>query len=253
VRQRYYGRFAQWLAERGFTVLTYDYRGIGESRPDRLRGFPGRLRDWGLEDFEGVLRFVAREHPGRPVTLVGHSVGGQLTGFPRSNELIKAAVTVGSQFGYWGHWPMPHKLAMRALWYVMPAIARTVGFLPGQLGVGEHVPAGVAIEWARWGRQRGSFTDDGVTTEGFERLRVPVLSFSFADDLYAPKLAVDRLHELLRAARVERRHIDPRASGAPPIRHFGFFRPEYRDSLWAEVAGFLERSIASLGAAQEWC
>ena len=29
----FYGRFARWMAERGAVVLTYDYRGIGGSRP----------------------------------------------------------------------------------------------------------------------------------------------------------------------------------------------------------------------------
>jgi predicted alpha/beta hydrolase len=240
VLQRYYGRFARWLSERGFTVVTYDYRGIGDSRPPRLRDFKGRMRDWGLEDFEGVLKFASREHRGRWVALVGHSVGGQLIGFPRSNGLIRAAVTVGSQLGYWRNWPMPYRLAMGATWLVVPAITRAVGYLPGQLGIGEHVPRGVALEWARWGRRPGYFLDDGVSARDFERVRAPVLSFSFADDLYAPERAVNRLHELLREAQVRRRHIDPRASGTRPIRHFGFFRPEHRDSLWTEVARFLE-------------
>ena len=33
VKQEYYARFAQWLCEQGATVITYDYLGIGESRP----------------------------------------------------------------------------------------------------------------------------------------------------------------------------------------------------------------------------
>ena len=32
---RYYDRFAAWLADRGLPTLTYDYRGIGRSRPAR--------------------------------------------------------------------------------------------------------------------------------------------------------------------------------------------------------------------------
>src|SRR4051812_16768139 len=33
VRRPFYDRFARFLADDGFTVLTYDYRGIGDSRP----------------------------------------------------------------------------------------------------------------------------------------------------------------------------------------------------------------------------
>ena len=32
VQARYYARFASWLSGQGATVLTFDYRGIGESR-----------------------------------------------------------------------------------------------------------------------------------------------------------------------------------------------------------------------------
>ncbi len=37
VAARYYHYYARFLAEHGFDVLTYDYRGIGLSRPERLR------------------------------------------------------------------------------------------------------------------------------------------------------------------------------------------------------------------------
>ncbi|HSK39431.1 MAG TPA: alpha/beta hydrolase, partial [Arenibaculum sp.] len=54
VRCRYYSRFAVYLFENGFDVVTYDYRGIGESRPVSLRGFQGSWLDWGHLDFDAV-------------------------------------------------------------------------------------------------------------------------------------------------------------------------------------------------------
>src|SRR2546421_3033841 len=39
VRCRYYSRFASFLFANGMDVITFDYRGIGESRPSTLRGF----------------------------------------------------------------------------------------------------------------------------------------------------------------------------------------------------------------------
>ena len=46
VRQQYYAAFAAFLEERGFTVLTYDYRGIAASRHGPLRALHARIRDW---------------------------------------------------------------------------------------------------------------------------------------------------------------------------------------------------------------
>jgi len=47
VRCRYYFRFAAFLFGEGMDLITYDYRGIGESRPATLRGFDAGWIDWG--------------------------------------------------------------------------------------------------------------------------------------------------------------------------------------------------------------
>ena len=46
VLARYYHRYARWLADEGFAVLTYDYRGIGASRPSDIRNCGYRWQDW---------------------------------------------------------------------------------------------------------------------------------------------------------------------------------------------------------------
>lgn len=39
MRRSYYHKFASFLAESGFAALTFDYRGIGNSRSQSLHGF----------------------------------------------------------------------------------------------------------------------------------------------------------------------------------------------------------------------
>jgi predicted alpha/beta hydrolase len=241
VRQRYYAKFAQFLAERGFTAVTWDYRGIGESRPHRLRGFPARMRDWGEQDLEGVLRHVDRHFPGRAVYAVGHSVGGQLLGMPASNALLCGAITVGSQSGWWGHWPGASKAKMAGLWFgLMPVATTVMGYLPGSLGVGADLPRDVALEWARWGRSRDFFLDHGVSRAGFERVTGPLQAWSFTDDPFAPKAAVDWLHALYSNAQVLRRHVAPAELGVKRVGHFGAFLDRFKPSLWEVWARTLE-------------
>ena len=67
VLARYYHYYARFLAAHGFDVLTYDYRGIGLSRPARLRGCGYRWREWGEQDFDAALRFMRQT--GRPAAL----------------------------------------------------------------------------------------------------------------------------------------------------------------------------------------
>lgn len=237
VRQHYYARFASWAAGEGATVLTWDYRGIGESRPHRLRGFTGTMRDWGKNDLEGVIQFAAHEWRGRPLVALGHSVGGQLLGQPASNTLFTRAVTVGSQFGSWQLWPNPRKWAMAGLWFgLMPTVTHALGYFPGSLGIGADLPKEVALEWARWCRSRDFFLAHGVAREGYARLKIPILAYSFSDDTYAPKAAVDALHSLYVNALIDRRHVAPLDLGAKEVGHFGFFKTP---SLWGHLGEFV--------------
>lgn len=64
--------------------MTYDYRGIGDSRHHSLRKLKADWIDWGQHDFEGVLRYVARRFPGQPIDVVGHSASGFVIGLAQS-------------------------------------------------------------------------------------------------------------------------------------------------------------------------
>jgi predicted alpha/beta hydrolase len=240
VKQAYYARFAAWLSLRGFTVLTFDYRGVGESRPAKLRGFDARMRDWGQRDLEGVLHFAQEDAGARPLHYVGHSVGGQLLGLAESAGHVQKAVTVASQSGYWGHWRGASALHKAAVWYgLLPVVGTALGYVPGQLGLGEDLPKGVALEWARWCRRPDYLFGDGLPATGFERVGAELLAFSIEDDDYAPQQAVDWLHGRYVNARVERVHLTPRQRGVKAIGHFGFFRSALQDAVWPEVASFL--------------
>jgi predicted alpha/beta hydrolase len=240
VKQAFYARFSAWLSLRGFTVLSFDYRGVGESRPERLRGFDARLRDWGQRDLEGVLRFALDDRGDRPLHLIGHSVGGQLLGLAESSRHLQRVVTVASQSGYWGHWRGVSALHKAAVWYgLLPVLGTALGYVPGRFGLGEDLPRGVALEWARWCRHPDYLFGDGLSAEGFERLHAEVLAFSVADDDYAPHQAVDWLHARYVNADVERVHLSAKALGVRSIGHFGVFRSALQDSVWPELASFL--------------
>ena len=70
-----YDGFARGLAGRGFAVHALDHRGHGRS--------PGRRAnierfDTVVEDLAALVADAARQHPGVPLTLLGHSMGGAI-------------------------------------------------------------------------------------------------------------------------------------------------------------------------------
>lgn len=238
VPQSYYAKFAAYLAGRGFSVLTFDYRGIGRSLHGDIRKLRARMRDWAL--FDATVAFEALRQP--RVFVIGHSFGGQALGLLPRPERIARALVVGSQSGYWRHWPVRGRAWMWPVThFALPAFSRLHGYFPGsRLGFGEDLPAGVAIEWASWCRHPRYLVGALGVDERYRRVRAPLRAYAISDDPFAPRTAVAALLELYPNARGEVRELHPREVGAKRLGHFGFFREAFRDSLWREAADWLE-------------
>jgi predicted alpha/beta hydrolase len=239
VRRGLYDGFAGYLAAAGFGVLTWDWRGTGGSRPQGrrgLRGFRATMRNWAARDLGGAIAWASGRFPGARLLGVGHSFGGQAFGIADNADRVSALMTVAAQSGWWGHWPRPARYELAALWHVVvPALSNALGYFPGRaLGLGEDLPQGVALEWARWCRNPEYFGD----WRGHERFTAPLLSFAIADDPYAPAAAVAALHAHYGSPVRAFRSVRPEDLGLARIGHFGFFRPTAR-ALWDESVTWL--------------
>lgn len=238
-RQRYYSRFAAFLAGRGLPTVTYDYRGIGGSRPASLVGFEARMEDWGARDLAGAIAAVRERFPGRRVLLVGHSVGGQLLGLADNAGDVTALLTVAAGSGYYRLFPQRLRMALN--WRVLaPLLVRTFGMLPGWAGTAEDLPAGVATQWARWCLSPDYLLSEGgeARRDAYASLYLPLRAYSFTDDPIASPEAVRHLLSIYADAEVEHRLLSPKGVGGA-IGHFGFFRESFRNTLWKEAADWL--------------
>ena len=248
VKRRYYERFATYLATRGFAVVTYDYRGIGDSAPRDLRGFSALMREWGMLDQPAVIRHATAWQPDVPLMLVGHSVGGQIFGLLDEAPRVRRVLMVAAQHNYWGLWRPQERYVLWALWtLIMPASAHALGYFPGGwFGLGEDLPKGVALEWAKWCRSPGALVQaiGGDTLVRFARYRGDILSLSFSDDhAFAPRRAVDGLLGFYASARAEHRHLTPASLGVSRVGHFGFFRASVAEKGWPIAADWLASGL----------
>ncbi|ANM29721.1 hypothetical protein ABI59_09235 [Acidobacteria bacterium Mor1] len=237
VPRRFYRHCAAWFAERGYQVVTYDYRGIGDSGPGRLRGFKARARDWGLQDMRGALEWVQATYAPRKTFVLGHSIGGQLPGLIENTSAIAGMVGVSAQSGYWGVQGGSEKQKVWFYMYVLfPLLTTIYGYLPWRMfGSGEDLPLGVAREWSSWCRSRRYLFDDAtLPLHNYQRFTSPILAYSFVDDAWGTRRAVDEMMSGYSASDVERRHVGPDDVGMKRIGHVGFFRPE-GERLWEQA------------------
>ncbi len=245
VAQRYYRRFAQALTEQGLEVVTLDFRGIGASKPASLAGFDCRYRHWATLDVAAAVEFALARGP---TVVVGHSFGGHAFGqLPDPNRTL-GLVTVATGAAWSGYMPLSERLKVELLWKVVgPAATRTKGYLPGTLWGGEDLPLGVYRDWDNWAHRPNYFFDDrSIDMQPlFDRVTVPVLGLTAADDLWAPPKSMTVFLSHYRNAPLTLKTHRPRELGVPSLGHMGHFKAAALPGFVPEVMGFVNERLAA--------
>ncbi len=231
--QKFYFAFSRHFASLGYTVLTFDYFGIGGSggSPEELRENATNLIEWGSNDQAGALRYLKDVAPESQITVVTHSIGGQICGFNPEHPSIDRIIMVACQNSYWKNFEGGHRFKMWAFWNLMiPWGTSLFGYFPAKpLGLFENLPKQMALQWRRWGTHPNYLMGFRDASYLFDDLKMPILSLSFPADPLAPPLTVDWLARQYRSAPVRRIHYTD--EGDKPG-HFGYFRPPFKDTLW---------------------
>lgn len=236
VLQKYYSRFANFYATKGITVYTFDYGGMGKSisSTTELKKHAVSLKDWGQQDQATVIVLAKEENPNSVLTLLTHSIGGQLLGFNAKHILIDQVIMVASQSGYWRHFKGLHRIKMGLFWYfLIPVFTPMFGYFPAKkLGLFENLPKKMVYEWASWGRKKEYMMHFKNEDYLFDSIKLPILSWSFPEDPFAPKEAVDWLANQYEKAQITRVHYPSKNEKQP--RHFGFFKSDFKELLWEQ-------------------
>jgi predicted alpha/beta hydrolase len=252
VPRKIYRGFAGYLARRGCAVLTYDYRGIGDSRqkavegynqPRSLVGFKATMSDWAALDVTSAVDWMRERYHQLPLGYVGHSFGGQALGLLANNKEVSRALLVAAQAGYWKLMASPERYRVYAMLnFVGLPLARLFGYMPGWTGLGEDLPKGVFEQWVHWVMsERYLFTDPKLPgLSNFAKYRGALRSLCISDDPWATRPAVEMLCSGFSSITPDILTVTPADVGAAKIGHFGFFRPEHRDTLWRGAAEWLQ-------------
>ena len=245
-----YARFARFLASEGISTLTYDYRGIGASRPQNLRGFGAVAEDWSELDCGGAITYLRTHYPRAEIVGIAHSIGALLIGGAPNIAEVTRFVFICAHTGYFGDYMARYRLPMALLWHlIMPLVTRVVGYFPAKiLRLGEDLPAGIAMQWGA--RRRADLQPEATATDvtrarsmiaRYKNVTGSVLVVGFSDDAFATESGTRRLLAQFPRLRPEVHRIAPSEMGMDTIGHFGFFRRDAETKLWPIVVRFLRR------------
>lgn len=250
-----YARFARYLAANGIPILTYDYRGIGASRPARLRGFHASAEDWSESDCGGAIAHMRLTYPRAELVGMAHSIGALLMGGAPNVAEISRFVFISAHTGYSGDYLRKYRLPMALLWHVfMPAVTQVIGFFPARaLRIGEDIPRRVAMQWAarRSPDLRAQPTGANAARarsmiDRYRALKGTALLIGFTDDAFATEAGARRVLALFPGLRAELVFRAPGSAGMAAIGHFGFFRREAEAGLWPMVTAHLRTAAKSI-------
>jgi predicted alpha/beta hydrolase len=243
-----YARFASFLAEAGIATLTYDYRGIGLSRPGKLAGFNATLEDWSEYDCAAAISWLRGRFPDAEVIGIAHSVGALLVGGAANAAEQARLVLIGAHTGYYGDYAARYRLPMTLIWHaLMPALTRLFGYFPARrLGLGEDIPGQIALQWARRRspQLRPAGTDPAalrtrMLLDRCARLERPALIVSISDDAFATAAGTARLLSCYPKLLASHLRFTPADARAARIGHFGIFGRKAGPALWPRLAAAL--------------
>ncbi len=222
VPARYYRHFAAELHAAGFAVLALDLRGNGASTPR-----PSRRTRYGytelVDDVAAVCAAITERRAGRPLLLVGHSLGGQIGLLHAANDPagVTGVVLVAAAIPYWRAYPGRRRYGLLAMTGSIGAASTVLGVWPGW-GFGGRQAGRVMTDWARSART-GAYGNLPGADEALAKLSVPVLAISIEGDHLVPAPVVDNYTTLFSAAPVERAHFGAAELGIP-TNHFTWTR-----------------------------
>jgi predicted alpha/beta hydrolase len=250
--RKIYKGFASYLASRGCVVLTYDYRGIGGSRqqaaaghhrPRSLAGFNASMSEWAARDVTAAVAWMRQRYNDFPLNYVGHSFGGHALGLLENNTEVSRALLIAAQAGTWKLMTSPERYRVYvAMNFIGTPLARMIGYVPGWIGIGEDLPKGVFLQWVRWVMSERYLFDDPdlPALANFRNYRGALRALCLSDDPWSTPPAVELLCSGFTAVTPDIATISPADAGVAKIGHFGFFRPQHRDTLWRGAAEWLQ-------------
>lgn len=227
VNAQKYDRFAEQLANEGVTTLVAEHRG-GDTSSIR----PKRGVDFGYAELidDAVLHVRELEkHSKGPVSILGHSLGGQLATVAVSRWHQpggKLIVIAGGTVHYTAYRSKLSSLGVLAGTQLAGTVARTLGYFPGhRLGFGGLQSKALIVDWAHAART-GEFKSStrGPLELELDRHDPEVLAIHVKGDTLAPRSTTEGLINKLPRARTQWLELDPPAQPRKMNPHFRWLK-----------------------------
>jgi predicted alpha/beta hydrolase len=240
---------APTLVARGWRVVSFDFRGHGDSGPTAGDGATYGYDDFVTRDLPAVHEFArSRTRRKTPVVLVGHSLGGHVGLAAQGAGLVSfdGVVCVGANVWLRALEPLSARwLAKRATLAGIAAVCRRVGRFPARmLRLGSDDESRAYFEdFERFARTGAWTSADGAVDylAALGAVRVPVLQLLSDGDRLACVPECGVRFTALCAGGHEVVRVTAGDDGGPPPGHMGLVTSGRIASVWDRVEAWMRR------------
>lgn len=228
IKRQFYQPFAQFLAQQGFGVITFDNEGIGGSLTGNIKNCDASLITWGRSDMPAIFEELQNKFSNANYHLVGHSAGGQLFGLMDNHAELKSVFNVACSSGQISNMTLSNKV--KARWFMeffIPTSNLLFGYTQtDKVGMGEPLPKLVAKQWREWCNGAGYIkTAFGktVTNHHYDAVTLPAIWINAPDDHIANDANVADMIRVFPNMQVTTKTLVPSDYGLKEIGHMKFF------------------------------
>ena len=249
IPKHFYRHIAQFAANRGYLVTTFDYRGINESQDSNFKGREHKFSYWGQRDLHAVFEYL-KSSSTLPLSYLAHSAGGQILGMtPHCKDVVAASFIASVIPDPKNYSKLIDRVGMKFLWWVLLPVLSLLGDEVPASKVGLStidVPTGVVREWSAWGRSKRYLFEPKFKYDlsKYSTFTSPLRVIAIADDkLATPASCFDLASEYINA-QTEEVVLDPVEKNLR-LGHFGFFR-EKAMVYWGDLFDWYDEQLTCL-------
>ena len=233
IKQTFYNEFLEFIAIAGYTVISFDYYSIGQSKALHISDYTVNLYDWKY-DIEAVYRYINLKYMDIRKIYLTHSFGGQIFGL--LNISADKLLFIAPQNGYF--WFYKNKLYGLFWKLIVPIVILFKSYFPSKaFGMGEDMTINSIRQWRKWCLSKNYLMDDKTIPKNYDKVRKKITALAIEDDEWGGPKAVSSMMGYYTNATVEQVNISPKDYGLKNIGHNGFFK---KKKLWKIITTLLK-------------
>jgi predicted alpha/beta hydrolase len=217
IQAKLYRKLGEQLAAAGYTAVLMEQRGHGRSalRPSRHCDYG--FKAWLQSDIPAALGWMQQQHPGVPLYLAGHSLGGHISLMARTlHPEVVGIILFATATPWYQCYQGASRLQVRFLTVIIPPLCALLGYYPGErVGFGGREARGVMADWLQMARHNrySAAGIDGDIEAMVQADDCPVLAIYCDDDAFGPLAAIQGVTNRLGNRDIQWQEISSAALG----------------------------------------